>query len=226
VYQVLAPSDLRVSVGLSHQPGYVGGDDITATYTVVNGSRRRATNAWLSMGLPAALNPTVADTRCSGGTVCRLGDLGVGESTVVTAVLHPTPAVGTVVTGRLTATVGEREPASRDAGTPLIVGAPAITADPPIGPPGFVTGVRGVNFPPGATVRLAWEPGITATPDTVVVNPDGTFGRQQLVMRKDSLGRRRLLATWVRDGQRFGAVGTDFLVVPGALQPPVFDGRR
>ncbi|MCW2641498.1 MAG: TolB-related protein, partial [Dactylosporangium sp.] len=226
VYQVLAPSDLRVSVGLSQQPGYVAGDDITATYTVVNGSRRRATNAWLSINLPAVLNPTVTDARCTGGTVCNLGNLGVGESVVVTAVLHPTQAVSTVAAGRLTATVGEREPASRDASTPLVVAAPAVVTDPPIGPPGFVTQVRGINFPPGATVRLTWQPGITATPDTVVVNPDGTFARQQLVMRKDALGGRRLQATWVRDGHRFGSVGTDFLVVPGALQPPVFDGRR
>jgi Tol biopolymer transport system component len=228
VYQVLAPSDLRVTVGLSRQPGYVGGDDLTATYTVVNGSRRRATNAWLSINLPVALGPAVTDTRCvgAGTAVCRLGDLGVGESTVVTAVLHPTQAVDTVAAGRLTATVGEREPASREASTPLVVAAPAIVTDPPIGPPGFVTAVRGVNFPPGATVRLTWQPGITAAPDTVVVNPDGTFGRQQLVMRKDTQGVRRLQATWVRDGQRFGPVGTDFLVVPGALQPPVFDGRR
>lgn len=228
-YQVLPPSDLRLSVGVGQLPGYVGGDDLTATYTAVNDSPRPASRAWLSISLPAGLNPTVTDPRCStigGSLVCQLGDLGVGDTVVITAVLHPLTGVSTAAGGRLTATVGLQRPTSREASTPLVVRQPAIVTDPPIGTPGFVTEVRGVEFPPGATVRLTWQPGITATPDTVVVNPDGTFSRQQLVMRKDELGPRQLQATWASGGARFGLVGTDFLVVPRTLDPPMFTGRR
>lgn len=75
-------------------------------------------------------------------------------------------------------------------------------------------------------MRLRWQPGITATPDTVTVDADGSFRTQVLVLRKDELGPRDLAAARVSGGRAFGPVRATepFLVVPRGLDPP-FRGR-
>ncbi|GAB2945817.1 VWA domain-containing protein [Micromonospora polyrhachis] len=230
VYQTLPVPDLSLTVSVGGQPGYVGGDSMPVTYTVRNTSRQPASNAWLSLALPPALLPAVSmDSRCDAATgLCRLGTLGIGDQQVVNVVLPARAATAQAVTGRLTATVGEGTPTTRFAQAPLLVLAPTLVVEPRIGPPGFVTKAVGTNFPPGATVRLRWDVGITATPNTVVVQPDGTFQVQVLILRKDPLGPRYLGAVRVTGGSRFGPVRTEqpFLVVPRALDPPNFHERR
>ncbi|GAB3160832.1 VWA domain-containing protein [Micromonospora sonneratiae] len=228
-YQTIPIPDLSLSVSVSGQPGYVGGENVTVTFTVRNDSKQAARNTWLTLSLPAALLPPVSiDSRCDPATgLCRLGSLGIGDQQVITVVLPARAAISLPVSGRLTATVGNGVPATRFAQAPLSILAPTLVVDPLIGPPGFVTVAVGTNFPPGARVRLTWDFGITATPDTVPVNPDGTFRTQVLILRKDPLGPRRLKAVLV-SGTRFGPVTTEqpFLVVPRALDPPNFHGRR
>lgn len=227
-FQVLPGRDLIVTVSVGGLPGFVGGAALPVTYTVRNASDRPAVNTFLAPTLPAALAPpTTVDGRCdAGATVCQLGTLDPGDQTTVTLLLPARAPVVAVVTGLVTATVGEREPITRSAAAPIAVGQPALTVDPPIGPPGFVTAAIGTGFPANATVRLTWNPGITALPDTVRTGPDGGFRTQELVMRKDVLGRRVLTATRVT-GPTYAPVpsGLPFLVVPRALDPPLFEGR-
>ncbi|MFU8850484.1 VWA domain-containing protein [Micromonospora sp. SL1-18] len=226
-FQRLPVPDLSLAVSVRGQPGYVGGDPIFVTFTVRNATRLPADNVWLDVTAPAPLLPPLtADPRCAASRrLCLLGTLGPGTQQVITVVLPARAAVVGTVTGRLTATV-RGVPATRTAQAPVRVRAPRVRLDPTIGPPGFVTAAVGTDFPPGARVRLRWAPGITATPDTVTVDADGSFRTQVLILRKDTLGPRDLTASRV-SGQAFGPVRAPepFLVVPRGLSPPVFGGR-
>ncbi|WP_213450319.1 VWA domain-containing protein [Rhizomonospora bruguierae] len=228
-FQVLPARDLTVTVTVGGLPGFVGGSALPVTYTVRNASDRPAVNAFLTPTLPAALAPpSTVDPRCAAAaTVCRLGTLNPGDQTTVRVLLPARVALVSAAGGRVTATVGERAPISRTATAPLAVRRPTLTVSPPIGPPGFVTEAVGRGFPPTATVRLSWDPGITALPDTVRTGPDGGFRTQVLIMRKDVLGPRTLTATRVT-GPTYAPVPADvpFLVVPRTLAPPLYDGRR
>jgi len=226
-FQRLPVPDLSLGVSVGGQPGYVGGDSIPVTFTVRNATRLPADNVWLEVTAPAPLLPPLtADPRCAANRrLCLLGTLGPGTQQVITVVLPVRAATTGTVTGRLTATV-RGVPATRTAQAPIRVLAPRVRLDPAIGPPGFVTAAVGADFPAGARVRLRWEPGITTTPDTVTVGPDGSFRTQVLVLRKDTLGPRDLTASRV-SGRAFGPVRAPepFLVVPRGLGPPVFGGR-
>ncbi|WP_305073000.1 LpqB family beta-propeller domain-containing protein [Micromonospora okii] len=226
-FQRLPVPDLGLTVSVGGQPAYLGGDDVPVTLTVRNGGRLPADNVWLEVTPPTPLLPPVsADPRCGESRrLCLLGTLGPGGQQVLRVVLPARAAVTAVVAGRLTATVREVS-ATRTAQAPVQVIAPQLRVDPAIGPPGFVTAAVGTGFPPGATVRLRWQPGITTTPDTVRAAPDGSFRTQVLVLRRDELGPRDLAAARV-SGPAFGPVraAEPFLVVPRAFDPPVFGGR-
>jgi hypothetical protein len=101
---------------------------------------------------------------------------------------------------------------------------PAILLDPPIGRPGFVTTAVGTNFPPGATVTLAWSVGLTASMPAVVADASGSFSVRMLILPRDTLGPRILGGTFSATGEG-SAQSTPFLVVPGTGQPP-FDPPR
>ncbi|WP_189820322.1 VWA domain-containing protein [Streptomyces olivaceoviridis] len=99
---------------------------------------------------------------------------------------------------------------------------PQLTVTPQVARPGEVVMARGEDFPPGRTVALSWNPGITAAQSAVRVGRDGTFEAQVLVLRKDRLGPRTLRAR-VRGLNR---LTKPVLIVQGGLQPPDFAGRR
>lgn len=90
-------------------------------------------------------------------------------------VLAPDHALTGRATGVLTTTGTDADPRDNKASTKLRILQPKIIAVPPIGKPGFVTSVRGKDFPPGVPVRFAWKPGITAAAAPTVPKPDGTF---------------------------------------------------
>ncbi len=98
---------------------------------------------------------------------------------------------------------------------------PKLTVTPKAGPPGQAVLARGKDFPPGATVRLTWKPGITATRSPLRVGRDGTFEEPVLVLRKDQLGPRKLRA----DVRALDRLQKPFLVVQRHLEPPDFVGR-
>ncbi|GAA2391086.1 hypothetical protein GCM10010420_13900 [Streptomyces glaucosporus] len=204
-----------VRVTAQPNPGYVGGR-VTVTYTVRNGRNALATGLRLRIGLPPGIPHNGPPPGCDRSWVCALPDLAPGASTVVQVVLSPDRAMTGRVTGRLTTTGTDADRSDNTARQRLRVLRPRIVAVPEIGKPGFVTSVRGRDFPPGVPVRFAWKPGITAAAAPTVPGPDGTFVGQLLVLPKDQTGPRTITAT----GPGFSPARTDFLVVSGTVQPP------
>jgi hypothetical protein len=223
----LVPPDLALAVGVAPQPGFLGGGPVVVTYTVSNHGRFEARGVHLAVTLPGELpfDSTVAGCTPPPVTGCALNTIPKGGTVTVTYALKPAVAVHTTVSGEVTENVADATPADNKATAALAVLAPTLTIDPPIGPPGFVPQAVGHDFPPGATVRLTWQPGITGQPDTVVVDAGGGFAVPVLVFQKDQLGPRELRATPVQ-GPAFGTVAAPFLVTAGQAQPGDFVSRR
>ncbi|MDH6108486.1 Tol biopolymer transport system component [Kitasatospora sp. MAP12-15] len=209
-----------VSISAQPDPGYVGGH-VTVSYTVRNGGQALATGLRLSLGLPAGVPTEPLPPGCRGGA-CALGDLPPGGSEVVQVVLSPTAALQTTLTTVLTTTGTDSAPGGHLASTPLRILQPRIVAVPPIGKPGFVTSVRGVDFPPGVPVAFSWLPGITAAAAPTYPAADGTFAGQLLILAKDETGPRTITAS----GPGFSPVTCPFLVVAGSIGPPQEVERR
>ncbi|BCM67909.1 hypothetical protein EASAB2608_03243 [Streptomyces sp. EAS-AB2608] len=210
-----------VRVTAQPNPGYVGGR-VVVTYTVRNGRNALATGLRLRIGLPAGIPDNGPPPGCDDSWVCALPDLEPGASTVVRVVLSPDKALTGRVTGHLTTTGTDADRGDNTARQRLRILQPRIVAVPAIGKPGFVTSVRGKDFPPGVPVRFAWKPGITAAAAPTVPKPDGTFIGQLLILAKDQTGPRVITAR----GPGFSPVKTDFLVVSGSVQPPDEVTRR
>lgn len=210
-----------VRVTAQPNPGYVGGR-VVVTYTVRNGREALATGLRLRVGLPPGIPNNGPQPGCDRSWVCALPDLAPGASTVVRVVLSPDKALTGRVTGRLTTTGTDADRSDNTAQQRLRILQPRIVAVPAIGKPGFVTSVRGKDFPPGAPVRFTWKPGITAAAAPTVPQPDGTFIGQLLILAKDETGPRVITAR----GPGFSPVKTDFLVVIGNWQPPGEMSRR
>jgi Tol biopolymer transport system component len=221
-----ARGTVTLDLSVAPQPGYVGGDNLLVTYAVKNGTSRPVTASWLATELPTALLPLVTVAPVCAPTVaaCGFGTIPAGGTATVAVTLKPADAVNGFARGRLSYLTAEGQPGLVERQAPVVVLRPTLTVNPGIGPPGFVTLAEGTGFPPGATVTLAWRPGIS---ENLIVTVDGAgrFRTQVLVFYKDQLGPRRLVAVR-RTGTAFGQVGADFLVVPGSLQPPKFAGRR
>ncbi|MER0240639.1 hypothetical protein AAHZ94_01075 [Streptomyces sp. HSW2009] len=204
-----------VSIAVAPNPGYVGGR-VVVTYTVRNGRQALATGLRLRLGLPAGVPNNGPPAGCDRDFDCALPDLTPGARTVLHVVLSPKKALTTEVTAALTTTGTDADLGDNRARRPLRVLQPRIVAVPPIGEPGFVTSVRGKDFPPGVPVRFRWRPGITAAAAPTVPKADGTFIGQLLILHKDQTGPRTITAS----GPGFSPVTTDFLVVSGSIQPP------
>ncbi|MGC9670020.1 hypothetical protein ACNTMW_26190 [Planosporangium sp. 12N6] len=216
-----APADPTVTVTVTPTPAYVGGP-ATVTYTARNAGGQPATGLRLRPALPAGVRVAAAPPGCQAVTGCPVPDLAPGAAATVTFTLAPTAAVATTVAGTVTTTGADADPGNDTATAPLRVLQPRIVAVPAIGPPGFVTSVRGTDFPPGAPVALAWSVGITAAAAPVVPAVDGTFAAQLLVLPHDRLGPRLIVAS----GAGFSPVTTPFRVVLPAQQPPGHHDRR
>ncbi|MDN0200542.1 hypothetical protein [Streptomyces sp. S.PNR 29] len=210
-----------VRVTAQPNPGYVGGR-VVVTYTVRNGRNALATGLRLRIGLPPGIPNSGPPPGCDRSWVCALPDLAPGENTVVRVVLSPDKALTGRVTGDLTTTGTDADRRDNTARQRLRILQPRIVAVPEVGKPGFVTSVRGKDFPPGVPVRFTWKPGITAAAAPTVPKPDGTFIGQLLILAKDQTGPRVITAR----GRGFSPVTTDFLVVSGSVQPPDEVTRR
>ncbi|GIF07203.1 DUF11 domain-containing protein [Actinoplanes siamensis] len=204
------PPLLQVSVVITPTPTWVG-HRTTVRYTVRNIGGSTATgvtiNPRLPRGIPVVTRPGNCDL-----TVCRIGDLTPGASTELTFILVPPKKITTTVQG----TINADTLTARRVSTPLVVLQPRILANPELGPPGFVTIIRGFDFPPGVRVRLAWDTGVTVAANPAVPDAGGRFDAQLLVLWKDELGPRQVIAT----GSGLTRVTTDFQVVQPAQQPP------
>ncbi|WP_432039250.1 hypothetical protein [Streptomyces cucumeris] len=202
-------------------PGYVGGR-VVVTYTVRNGRNALATGLRLRIGLPSGIPDNGPPPGCDRSWDCALPDLAPGAHTDLRIVLSPDKALTGHLTGKLTTTGTDADRGDNTARKRLRILQPRIVAVPPIGKPGFVTSVRGKDFPPGAPVRFTWKPGITAAAAPTVPGPEGTFIGQLLILAKDQTGPRTITAR----GPGFSPVTTDFLVVNGSVQPPDEVTRR
>jgi hypothetical protein len=140
----------------------------------------------------------------------------------VQVILAPNAPARTEVRGTLRTTGTDANPGDNTARAPMVVLQPRIVAVPPIGKPGFVTSVRGLDFPPGVPVRLTWSPGITAAARPTIPRRDGSFAAQLLILTKDQTGPRTITAA----GLGFTPATTPFLVVPGSFEPPDMVARR
>lgn len=215
------PAYPGVSVTAQPNPGYVGGR-VVVTYTVRNGRNALATGLRLRIGLPQGVPHAGPPPGCDQNWECALPDLAPGARTVLRVVLNPDKALTGLVTGSLTTTGTDADPGDNSAQQQLRILQPRIVAVPPIGRPGFVTSVRGEDFPPGVPVRFTWKPGITAAAAPTFPRSDGTFIGQLLILAKDQTGPRVITAS----GPGFSPVQTDFLVVNGTVQPPDEVTRR
>ncbi|KOU98084.1 WD40 domain protein beta propeller, partial [Streptomyces sp. XY511] len=210
-----------VSITAQPNPGYVGGR-VVVTYTVANGRSALATGLRLRIGLPQGVPHDGPPPGCDQNWTCVLPDLAPGARSVLRVVLSPDKALTAQVTATLTTTGTDADPGDNTAQQQLRILQPRIVAVPPIGRPGFVTSVRGEDFPPGAPVRFTWKPGITAAAAPTHPQADGTFIGQLLILAKDQTGPRVIIAS----GPGFSPVQTDFLVVNGTVQPPDEVARR
>ncbi|MFG1603703.1 VWA domain-containing protein [Actinoplanes sp. NPDC049265] len=207
-----------------------GDSPIRLTAVATNTTNAPATRVWLSTLIPTK-DPVVTS----------IGALAAGASTTVGIDV----TTETAFTGTVQSTVSGLFPG----GLPAIATAsaaisvlpkntvvteqpkptftPTLTAEPKVGPPGFVTAAVGQGFKPGSTVTLTWEPGIKV-PQRVKVGKDGRFRVQVLVFHRDQLGPRKLIAEGtdmdLREPKK--VISADFLVVPGGQDPADFAVRR
>lgn len=214
----LASPSLTLTVAPA--PGYVGGA-VTVTFTARNGNDVTATGLSLVIVPPNGIPVSGVTPGCA-ATGCALPDLTPGAAAAVQVVLAPNAAVQTTVSGTLQTTGTDTNPADNTAVAPLVVLQPKIIAVPAIGKPGFVTSVRGTDFPPGVPVRLTWTPGITAAAVPTRPSATGALIAQLLILSKDELGPRVITAS----GPGFSPVTTPFLVAAGSYSPPGLVVRR
>ncbi|GGQ82593.1 DUF11 domain-containing protein [Couchioplanes azureus] len=215
--------DLAVGVTASAPVGYVGGR-IRASVVVRNAGTATVPAA-VRLRLPATACETPAAAGCAAASRdVSLGMLAPGAAVTVPVQLVPVARGPATVAAQVLPATFDLSDRNDRAQATVSIRQPTLVVEPPIGPPGFVTSVRGTEFPPAATVRLAWSRGLTLTRAApVVVGSDGTFRTPMLVAgRDDALGPRQVVA--VTSG--LPPVKAGFLVVPATLDPPDFAVRN
>ncbi|MFL6077867.1 MAG: hypothetical protein ACJ73S_31270 [Mycobacteriales bacterium] len=219
--------NVGVAASATPSPSFAGGDDVVVTFTVTNNGAVALNGVTLTSQFPETTTPKPAipsKGTCATPLSCVIGTLAVGATATVKVPLSPLrEAPSEVASTTVTNATGDDDATDNSAKATFRVLQPTFTLNPPLGAPGFVTIATGVNFPPGTTVNFHWDLGIDASGSGVVVQPNGTFTTQVLILRKDLLGNRILTAS----GPHFGAVPTvTYLVVPRSQQPPRFVGRN
>ncbi|MBT2448957.1 DUF11 domain-containing protein [Streptomyces sp. ISL-43] len=226
-------ADPAVSVTATPRTAYTGGV-VAAEVTLSNPGSLPATGLTLVLTVPPGLGVTsVTRPGCVGAGAgagaggCPVPDLAPGARLTVRLEL----AAGQPLTGAITATVTttgtDAQPANDTGSAQVTVRQPVLELSPVLGPPGSVTQAHGADFPPGATVDLRWDRGVTVASTPVVVGADGSFTAPVLILVQDTLGDRKLTATHADvTPPLFTEVSAPFLVVPGVLQPDNFQWRR
>lgn len=202
---------------------YANSGPRTVTLTVTNSAGTSTTRAWTGHQAARSGGPAATTTR----TVLIPGPADPATpGPVRTSAPSPTtkapgqpprratPAASTTPSGGPTS--GPTAP------PPPPPGVRTLVADPPLGPAGFVTQVRGAGFPAGATVALTWSPGIGGA--TVTAGQDGAFLTPLLVLPRDRLGPREVRAAVPTEGRGAGVTSAPFLVVQSAAGPPGSSG--
>lgn len=203
---------LSLGLAATPQPAFVGGDDVSVTFTLLNSSGSTLTNV------------RVVASAFGCAPDCPVGTLGPDGRAEVKLTIPVTQAVDRELVGVVIATGPDEIASDNVASTRIVVRQPVITLDQQAGPLGGVVSLQGKDFPPGAKVRLGWSPGISETPGELTT-ADGTFTAQMLVFHNDAEGPRQAVAATV-EGTRFGEVRSgDLLVLPNTSQPADFIER-
>ncbi|KDN18757.1 VWA domain-containing protein [Amycolatopsis rifamycinica] len=217
----VTPGSLSVGLAVSAVPLFTGGDDVVLTFLVHNGSGAPMPDVRLVTQLPPQLPATSVPPGCApGGGSCALGTLAPGQTVEVRISLAASAAADAPVSGTVSTSGPDTSPGDNTAGARVVIRRPVVTVDPGVGPLGSVPRVTGTDFPPGATVRLAWSAGISETPGLATVGVDGKFEAQFLIFHHDLIGPRTVAVTSV-SGPKFGAAQSNpILVVLRTEQPP------
>lgn len=231
VFEVLDPpppplppppaTDVAVRADVSPDRTYTG-RPAHARFTVTNAGPDTARDVVVATAWPKpgkAKDRTLTSlNRCTAAAPCTIPPGGRIEVTQTGTYRQP-------VTGDVRATVsgmpGDLHPVNNQDTDRLRVLKPSLTVTPQVAKPGQPVVARGKDYPPGETVRLTWNTGITADRTGIRVGRDGTFEVQVLVLRKDTLGPRVLRA----DITGLPQLRKPVLVVQRNLQPPDFKGR-
>ncbi|WP_330241931.1 HYR domain-containing protein [Streptomyces sp. NBC_00525] len=214
-------TDVAVTADVTPGRTYIG-RAAHARFTVTNAGPDTARDVVLSTGWPeparAKDRTLTALTRCTAAAPCTIPPGGRIEVTQTGTYRAPlTGDVRATVRG----TLGDLRPLNDRDTDRLRVLEPSLTVTPQVAKPGQPVIARGKDYPPGETVRLTWDTGITADRTGIRVGRDGTFEVQVLVLRKDLLGPRVLRA----DITGLPRLREPVLVVQRNLQPPDFKGR-
>jgi len=227
-----APQGVSVRVHLSHHTAWLGGEPITATFTVRNEGGAPAADVRLATSFPTSVVPDGDQSCLRGGAACALGDLAVGDSRTLTATLTTTgtsgdDAVVGAVVGHVTTTSDDPDPSDDRDRARLEVLFPQLTVVPAVARPGEVVLVVGEDLPPGEQVVMDWDPGITNVPGPFTVDADGMVKVPLLLMRDGRLGDRVVGAS-VGEGRpvTFGPIQAPMLVVPSTADAPSFVFRK
>jgi hypothetical protein len=206
---------------VSAVPLFVGGDDVVLTFLVHNGSGAPMPDVRLVTQLPPQLPATSVPPGCTpGGGSCALGTLAPGQTVEIRIALAAAAAADAPVAGTVSTSGPDSNASDNTASARVVIRRPVVTVDPGVGPVGSVPRVTGTDFPPGATVRLAWSAGISETPGLATVGVDGKFETQFLIFHHDLIGPRTVAVTSV-SGPKFGTVQSNpILVVLRTEQPP------
>ena len=215
---------LNLSITVTPDPAYVGGS-VTVTFTVLGEGDIGEGNILVVVNLPAWVPASALPANCQVGLGCVLYIDSSGNPVDVQLVLTPTVGGQFPISGQVgwytqpdsVQPGADRAAAGQTASAVLTVLQPSITVQPPVGSPGTVVLVRGTDFPPGEPIRLAWNPGITATATAPTSGADGSFVAQLLIMGGDQTGERVVQAA----GTGFSQVSTPFLVTRPQLLPPL-----
>ncbi|MEV6242722.1 VWA domain-containing protein [Lentzea sp. NPDC051838] len=203
---------LSLTVAASPQPSFVGGDDVTVTFKLLNSSGSTLTNV--------RVNASAFGCQPE----CAVGTLGPDGQTEVKLTIPATAAVDQELAAVVIATGPDENAADNVATTKIVIKPPTLTVDQQAGPLGGVVSVQGKDFPPNARIRLGWTVGISETPGELTTT-DGAFTAQMLVFHNDTEGLRQAQATRV-EGTKFGDVKSgDFLALPNTVQPSDFVER-
>ncbi|KUN22737.1 hyalin [Streptomyces corchorusii] len=216
-------ADIAVTAATaSPVPTYAGLATRTG-FTLTNVGPKTARNVVLTTGWPHARGTgkrtLSALSDCTRAKPCTIAP---GRHVTVTQSGVYDSAVDGEVRASVTGSPRDPRPANNTGTARIRVLRPELTVTPQVARPGDVVMARGKDFPPGRTVALSWNPGITAARSAVRVGRDGTFEAQVLVLRKDRLGPRTLRAR-VRG---LNPLTKPVLIARGGLQPPDFAGRR
>ncbi len=215
-------ADLAVRASIMPAPTYTGRRTY-AVLTLTNAGPKAATGVVATTDWPRPTAPgksTVAAlAACTPSAPCSIPP-GGRITLIQPAVFHG--ALNGTVRATLRGSPADPHSSDNSASARLRVLQPKLKVTPMVAKPGDVVMVQGTDFPPDTVVPLSWKPGITPAGTPVLVGADGTFHTQLVILRKDTLGPRRL---WARM-TGYDPLQTPVLVVQRSLQPPDFAGRN